>query len=267
MHHRFTRIITRTSAAVVLALLAAIAIDRAPTHAASTASSPLAATYDAHGGLDRWQSMHSLSYVLGGFPLSSQVARPNRSTVDLHTRSNRIEGEGFTVGWDGAQAWSVPGPDAVGLPPRLFLLGSFYFIGMPFVFADDGVILEETGSGTFAGKTYRVVNAGYEHGIGHSSKDDYTLFLDPETSRLALIHHSVTETGVERVTWVFNEWQEASGLLIPARMTFYSGWNPEDPGEGTAFTIKDVVFGTSAPDRALYAAPADGVIDQSPSVH
>ena len=44
----------------------------------------------------------------------------------------------------------------------------------------------------------RVVHVGYDRGVGHSSKDDYALYIDPDTDRLALINHSVTETGIER---------------------------------------------------------------------
>ncbi len=218
-------------------------------------------TFDAHGGLDRWRAQRQFSYALDGFPLSEQVAQPHRQTVDLRTRRNRIESQGFTVGFNGKVAWSVPGPDAVGLPIRFFNLGSFYFIGMPFVFADPGVIETDAGEGTFRGKTYRVVQIGYESGVGHSDEDDFTLFIDPDTDRLALINHSVTETGIERVTWVFDEWQQVDGLLIPAKMTFHPGWSPDDPGEGASFTIKHAAFSTEPPDPSIYEPPVDAVIE------
>ncbi len=245
-----------------MVLLSLVVTGHRTTDASPSSDGPLAATFEAHGGLDRWHAQRSFSYVLEGFPLSPQVARRNRSTVDLRNRYNRIESEGFVVGWDGEQAWTDPGPDAVGLKPRFFCLGSFYFIGMPFVFGDDGAVLQDTGHGTFDGKTYRTVHVGYVSDTGHSSEDDYILFIDPETNRLALINHSVTEIGLERVTWVFDEWQEVNGLVVPSRMTFYQGWNPENPGDGATFTITDVTFGTTAPDRALYAPPASAVLDE-----
>jgi hypothetical protein len=243
------------SGLAAITLLSLVVTGPRPTLASSSSDGPLAATFEAHGGLDRWQAQRTFSYVLDGFPLSPQVAKRNRSTVDLRNRYNRIEGDGFVVGWDGEQAWADPGPDAVGLKPRFFALGSFYFIGMPFVFGDDGVVLEEKGYGSFDGKTYWIVQVGYDRGIGHSAEDDYTLFIDPDTNRLALINHSVTETDVERVTWVFDEWQEVNGLVVPSRMTFHQGWNPENPGDGATFTITDVEFDTAAPDPAIYAAP------------
>ena len=59
---------------------------------------PLASTFEAHGGLDLWRKFGRMTYELNGFPLSPQVAKPNRSTVDLRTRRNRIESEEFVVG-------------------------------------------------------------------------------------------------------------------------------------------------------------------------
>jgi hypothetical protein len=221
---------------------------------------PLEETYEAHGGLDRWSQQGQMSYRMIGFPLTPQVAKPSRSTVDLRTRRNRIESDGFTVGFDGQHAWSTPGPDAVGLPPRFFSLGSFYFHGMPFVFADPGVILEDMGTATFKGKPYRHVQARFADGVGHSNDDDYNLFIDPKNGRLALINHSVTEIGVDRVTWTFDEWQWANGLLVPARVTYYAGWNPEEPGDGATYVVEDVVFDLNSPADDYYAPPADAVI-------
>lgn len=228
---------------------------------------PLDKTWEAHGGLEQWRAQRAMTYTLHDFPLSAQVSKPNTSTVDLHNRCNRIEGEGFIVGFDGKEAWSAPGPDAVGLPPRFFALGSFYFVGMPFVFADPGVVLEDRGTATFRDKEYRVVAVGYESGVGHTSRDDYILYVDPDTDLLELIHHSVTKPSnkVERVTWIFDEWQEVSGLMIPARMTFYGGWNEGVvPEPGAPCTIEDAEFATTPPDAAIYARPADGVVDDSP---
>ena len=162
-------------------------------------------TFQAHGGIDLWRKQKAMSYKMVGFPLTPQVAKPNRSTVDLRNRFNRIKSEDFTVGFNGKEAWALPNREAVGLRPRFFTLGSFYFNGMPFVFGDPGVVLEDKGAGTFQGKRYKLVGIGYKRGTGYTSKDDYVIFLDPETHRLALIHHSVTENpDVERVTWVYD---------------------------------------------------------------
>jgi len=234
----------------------------------TAAEKPLDKTYEAHGGLDNWHNQYSLTYRMIGFPLSPQVAKPNISTVDLKNRYNRIQSEEFIVGFDGEQAWSDPGPEAVGLKPRFFSLGSFYFVGIPFVFADPGVVLTNEGSTTFNGKTYKFVKAGFEKGVGHTSNDEYYVLIDPETNRVALISHTVTEVAeVERVTWVYDEWQTVNGLLIPSKLTFYPGWNPEDPGKGASYTVDNAKFSTESPDKSIYKPTAKAVIDNSPSLH
>jgi len=236
--------------------------------AETSGDNPLAKTFEAHGGLNKWADEGTMIYTLDGFPLSPQVAKPNKSTVDLKNRYNLIEGEGFTVGFNGQQAWAAPGPDAVGIPTRFFSLGSFYFIGMPFVFGDPGTVITDAGTATFKGKTYRAANVGYKKGTGYTSSDDYVLLIDPDTDRLALIHHSVTENpDVDRVTWVFDEWQEVDGHLVPAILTFYPGWNPDDPGQGYATVIKNVSFSDNSPDPSMYNPPNAAVIDDSPEVH
>ncbi len=50
-------------------------------------------------------------------------------------------------------------------------------------------------------------------------------------------------------------------------MTFYMGWNPDDPGDGASCTIEDVAFSTKTPDPAIYQPPANAVIDDSPAGH
>lgn len=77
-----------------MVLLSLVVTGHRPTDASPSSDGPLAATFEAHGGLDRWQARRSFSYLLDGFPLSPQVARRHRSTVDLRNRYNRIEGEG-----------------------------------------------------------------------------------------------------------------------------------------------------------------------------
>ncbi len=44
-------------------------------------------------------------------------------------------------------------------------------------------------------------------------------------------------------------------------MTFYTGWNPDDPGRGASCTVENATLSTEAPDPAIYSPPADAVID------
>lgn len=215
----------------------------------------------AHGGIERYRKFGGMKYKTVGFPLTPFVAKPNTSTVDLVSRNNRIDGVDFSVGFDGKTAWSKPGIESVGLPARFFSLGSFYFIGMPFVFADGGVVLTDKGTQTYRGKEYRVIGASYGTGTGFSEQDDYDLFVDPVTKRLGLINHSVTEIGVERVTWEFPEWQTVEGLLVPQKMVYFGGFSPNPKEEGKVTIVSEVKFSSNRPAASTYAAPEGAKVE------
>jgi len=223
-------------------------------------------TLQAHGGLSNWQRYGSLAYTMKGFPLTGQTAKPNRSTVDLKTRTNRIEGPDFVVGFDGTRSWSTPGPKSTGLPTRFFSLGSFYFVGIPFVLADPGVKVAWDGQKPFQGKNYNVLNVTFTSGVGHSDKDNYQVYIDPSTNRVALINHNVTEIYDEktRVTWVYDAYIPVgnSGLVLPSKLAFYQGWseNP-DPKQGASYTVDDYEAGTARPEVSLYQAPQGASIN------
>ena len=268
MHASTTRSIvgrfaSRTFSAVALAATFGATLSAGAAPADVDRLAPIRATLDAHGGLDTWRQQGTLTYTLTGFPLSEAMSRPNTSTIDLRTRANRIDGEGFSVGWNGREAWSTGGPNSSGLPSRFVTLGSFYFLGMPFVFADLGTVITPRDDVAFEGRIYRSVGVGYEAGVGSTAEDDYVLLIDPDTDRLHAIHHSVTETGVERVTWVFAQWQEQDGLLAPAQLIFYAGWNPDAPGDGAATRVSGLDFRADRPDASIYDVPDDATIDQT----
>jgi hypothetical protein len=114
---------------------------------------------------------------------------------------------------------------------------------------------------TWRGKTYKTVKVAYDKGTGKSDADDYVLLIDPATSQLAAIHHSVTEAKIERVTWAFDGWQRVDGLLVPAKLNFYPGFKAE-PGEGKTASVLDVKFSQTRPDGATYVPPAGAVVSE-----
>jgi hypothetical protein len=224
-------------------------------------------TLEAHGGLEKWNAYQTLAYTMKGFPLTPEIAQTNRSRVNLKTRQNRIDGSGFVVAFDGKNAWSTPKPKASGLPSRFVTLGSFYFVGIPFVFADAGVQVESTGKQTFLGKPYDTLRITFGKQVGHSSDDNYVVFLDPASHRVALIHHNVTEVYApdQRVTWVYDEYQNQDGLWIPKKLTYFGGWNPSpDVASGKSYTVSEIALDRVAPEAALYTAPQGASINDQP---
>lgn len=228
----------------------------------------LSKTFEAHGGLEKWNEKKALNFTLEGFPLSPHVKKPNTFTVDLVNRHTYVEGEGFILGFNGKEDWVKPNMEAVGVPPRLYSMAMFYYVGMPFVFGDEGVIIKDVGTGTYDGKEYKKLEISYKAGTGYTSKDKYEVFIDKNTNQLALLNNTVAENpDVDIVTWVFNEWQTASGLAVPTKLTFIPGWKPENPDDGAEILVKDISFSTQATDPGIYNPPADAVVVGAPEVH
>jgi hypothetical protein len=229
-------------------------------------------TIAAHGGLETWRSYRRLDYAVRDFPLGANAPFDYEETVALGPRHYRADGDGYAAGFDGREAWVTPEVAALGLPPRFFLSGNFYFVAMPFVFADPGIDLAALEPAELGGRRYERVAVSYGAGVGDSDADDYILYLDPATHRLHMIDFRPTsnsirgDTPVEelpRKVLVFDEWQRASGLLVPARATFRTLENGRLGEDGASYSVTDVRFAVHAPSPALFAAPDDAVLDRS----
>ncbi|MEM6931171.1 MAG: hypothetical protein AAF602_29845, partial [Myxococcota bacterium] len=97
---------------------------------------------DAAGGLRAWYGASPLAFRFDYQPLNGKTARDTRQVVDLwrsHAVHTWMGDERVSFGWDGVVAWRK-GPEGVELPinPRFWSLTPYYFVGMPFVLADEG---------------------------------------------------------------------------------------------------------------------------------
>ena len=227
--------------------------------AAQSSADPLAATLDAHGGVETWNDQKALRYALADWPLGVQ---PNfRQVVDLDSRYHYAESDTYTAGISDDDAWITPGPEALGLPPAFVLHGNSYFVMMPFVFADPGVTVRELPDGELLGDTYPRLGVSFGSGVGDTADDDYILYLDPQTRRLHAINFSLTHTAIRgdaavadapRKVLVFESWQDADGLLVPESATFHGVENGVVDPQGATFRVAEIGFSTAAPQRTQF---------------
>lgn len=223
-------------------------------------------TLEAHGGLERWQSFGQYRYSVKEFPLGDKAPFDFTQTVDLRHRHHHIVGTGTLSGFDGKSGWATPSIEAVGISPRFYTNGNFYFAAIPFVFADPGIQLRNLGQVEFHGKTYDRVGVSYEKNIGQSSLDSYVLFLDAQTHRLHLIHFTVTALAKDPAqaphkALVYEQWQTADGLLVPGKLTFYAWSDDELQGDGATYTITNPSFAKDQPDPAIFQVPQGAQLD------
>ncbi len=100
--------------------------------------------------------------------------KKDHQLFDLQTRDGLITSSAYTLGANHGEVWIKPALDALGgTPPRFYIWTPFYFFGMPFVFADPGVVLESLGKRSFGGEKFDAIRVTYKKGTGDSSDDSY----------------------------------------------------------------------------------------------
>lgn len=255
-------------AAILLTSGSALATDRAPEQSGRDL---LNRTLEAHGGLAAWQSYRTLHYTIEDFPLGEKTPMNFNHTADLKNRRHLIVGPNYRLGNDGVNAWAVNG-QAAGIPARFVTRGNFYFVGIPFVFADPGIRVSDLGRQTLRGEAYDTIGIRYERGVGDSADDDYIVYLDTETHRVAAIQFAVTYKAIRgdapvdqapRKVLTYDEWQEVDGLWILQQATFYDYVDGQVKGDGATYHVTKAIFLQTPADDSLFEVRAGAQIDQS----
>ncbi|MBO0322094.1 hypothetical protein J0X14_07285 [Muricauda sp. CAU 1633] len=213
----------------------------------------LSKVFGAHGGLKKWKQQRTLTYVL------PKPENPETHTVDLWSRMDRIDSEKFTMGFDGTEIWLLDVDDSYEGDAAFYHNLMFYFYGMPFLLADDGIVYSETEDLVFEGKSYPGIHIGYKSGVGISSKDEYVLHYDPETHQMAWLGYTVTyRTGEksDNVKWIrYDDWQNLNGVVLPKSITWYNyeGRNILEPKSTVSF--EEATVSTTPKSNDFYAKP------------
>jgi hypothetical protein len=255
--HRFT------AAASVLVLLALLALPAPSAWAATGPDESLAlvdAMVEAHGGMEAWASAPTVTFTDEFRSGEATEGQPMRVTVEQGPRRAYIDlpGTDMRMAWDGERAWSESWQ--VPMPPRFVALLDYYFLNLPWMATDPGVILSEVGSGTLPGDDteYRTVEMNFDPGTGDTPDDYYLLYIHPETHRLAATEYTVTYNsllpeGMDSTPvhlLVYDEWTEVDGLLVPTAYTIYEGeavyasnvirdWSFDEPFDASRMEMPD----------------------------
>lgn len=150
-----------------------------------------------HGGLEQWYSRGPVKFQFTYTPVDTTKAE--RDTVQVidtwssRARHNMPGDDTIQFGWDGAQAWTTS--EELPVKPRFWSLTPFYFVAVPFVFADEGVNLEAMGEIKFEERTYDLVKATFNEGTGDAPDDFYIVYVDRETSRVGGVRYVVSYPG------------------------------------------------------------------------
>lgn len=177
--------------------------------------------FEAHGGLDNWNTMKSLEFTMKK-PNGDEV-----TTTDLKNRKSLIDMPNHSIGFNGEDVW-LKSKDTTQYKgnPKFYYNLMFYFYAMPFILADDGIIYEDVSPMVFEGKTYPGIKISYESGVGESPEDEYILYHDSETYEMTWLGYTVTYFSKEKSKEFhfikYSRWQKVEDLLLPETLTWYN---------------------------------------------
>ena len=210
--------------------------------------------FDAHGGIDQWNKMQTLSFTF---------AKPNGkevTTTHLKTRAELIDTPTFTLGFDGDSLWVKEKDDQEYKGNAQFYKGlMMYFYAMPFIVGDDGILYEDVEPLTFDGKTYPGILISYEAGIGVSPDDQYIIYYDADSGQMEWLGYTVTFGKNEKSKNFhfirYNNWQMINGLALPKSVDWYSYENSKPVEKRSTVEFTDVLISEEAPDPSIFIKP------------
>ncbi len=218
-----------------------------------------------HGGLERWYANGPVDFRFNYMPLKG-IARDSFQQIDTwqsKARHQSPDKPGLEFGWDGSKAWSMGGKPDVNV--RFWSLTPYYFVAMPFVFADDGLSYKYDGEYAFEGKKFDMVRVTYGANVGDSPDDFYVALIDKKTKILAGTRYIVTNKKLfkkggqspEKLIMYDGE-NTVDGIIFPTAARSFA-WNKGNVGPLTTRTVVSDVKFRSDLNLAYFDKPAKAV--------
>ena len=228
---------------------------------------------EAHGGLEEWFLNGPVRFQFRYQPVDpAKEVRDTVQVVDtwsslaMHTVTQRPE---LAFGWDGTKAWKSS--EEVKENARFWSLTPFYFIAIPFVLADPGVLLAPEGTATFEDTTYDLVRATFSPGTGDSPEDYYVVYLDQQTRRVAGVRYVVTYKGffpdggsTPEKFMKYDGQQSVDGITFAQTFRTFA-WNPETQTVAdlvTTSTLSQLSF-LPTTKKAIFSPPQGAIVMES----
>ena len=155
------------------------------------------------GGLEQWFAS-PLHFRFNYAPLKGRPPVDTKQVIDTRSAKARhlVAGSaedfgkgGIEFGWTGTEAWSKGLPEDSKTNPRFWSLTPYYFVGVPFVLADPGVILTLEGEATLDGNLCDVVRVTFEANTGDAPDDYYVVYVNKATQAVAGLRYVVSYKG------------------------------------------------------------------------
>jgi hypothetical protein len=137
----------------------------------------------------------------------------------------------------------------------------FYFYAMPFIISDPGTNYETVAPTELDGKIYNGLKVSYNKGVGDSPEDEYILYFDPETNKMAWLAYTVTFKDQKKSDdWhyiKYDRWQDVNGLLLPEKLVWYNIENGKPKGKKMDVKFDKITATETMLDASVFAKPAE----------
>ncbi|MEP5339735.1 MAG: hypothetical protein ABJL44_09630 [Algibacter sp.] len=207
--------------------------------------------FDAHGGIAVWNSIENLVF---------EIEHPEgneKTTTALKSRKSLIETDEFKIGFDGEKVWIKQDSLVYKGNAKFYYNLMSYFYAMPFILGDYGIIYENVEPLIFEDKAYPGIKISYNAGVGESPEDEYILYYDSETNKMAWLGYTVTYFSKEKSKVFrfikYSNWQTIEGLLLPETLIWYNSEdNKPTTKKGKELKFTNVILSKVKPKDALF---------------
>ncbi|HCX24012.1 MAG: hypothetical protein CMB80_32170 [Flammeovirgaceae bacterium] len=212
---------------------------------------------EAHGGLQKWFSNGALSFHFDYQPLDGKVRRNSFQTINqwsVQSVHELASNRSIQFGWDGSEAWIIPDTAQVPVNVRFWANTPFYFVGLPFVLADEGINYEVLPVDTLDQKVYDLVKVTFSDGVGDASEDFYVIYIDQQTKLMGALRYIVSYPGFfpdgghspEKIMKI-KSLADIEGIRLPTGYETY-WWKDDQIGEHiTHIEVTEISFKKELP--------------------
>ena len=215
----------------------------------------LQSVFTAHGGLDHWKTMNNLCFEMKG------KNGAETHSISLPDRMTKIESKDWSIGYDGKGVWLLKHDLGYEGNPVFYHNLMFYFYAMPFIIADPGTNYAEVGPTELDGKMYNGFKVSYNDGVGDSPEDEYILYLDPTTNKMAWLAYTVTFKEQKKSDdWhyiKYDKWQDVNGLLLPEKLVWFNVENGKPKGKKMDIKFEKVTATETMLEASVFAKPSE----------
>jgi hypothetical protein len=251
-----------------------------PSYASDETRRVIEGMVDAHGGIERWRAVPSIRFDdlmhMEGHETGQFGWWVAHEVIDQKTRQVWQDWpmENAQIGFDGEEVWSRNWQQ--GNPTAMMVHFFYYFVNLPWLTQDDGVILSEVEMSTWDGidgELYKVtMTFDGAPTVGKSAQDSFVLYIDPASYRLVSYQYGTgfgpfieligrPKGSVFGPMWrLITHYEEVEGLLFPSAFRTMPEPNGRIIGDHIIMNI-DV----SKPfEKEKARKPADAVVFSGP---